>query len=123
EPAGHLYVLAEGSLDVFLRDAEGRDLLVVQFDPGEIAGAMQILSGGPRTHLVRAHVPSRLVRVPMRAFHQMAEEQSEVIERLREFVGHRLRRQQLATILANQFGSAAYEQMLEIERLGEWMSF
>jgi NTE family protein/lysophospholipid hydrolase len=120
DAADSLFVVAEGRLEVFVRRQDGRPVVTVEVGPGEIAGATQILTGGSRTHFVRASLPSRLIAIPKRAFEQVAEVEPAFVERLQATVLHRLRRQHLAMILAAQFGDLSYMQMLDIESLGTW---
>ena len=54
EEGGSLFVLAEGELEVLLRQDDGEDVLVDTMGKGAVVGEMSLLTGEPRTATVRA---------------------------------------------------------------------
>src|SRR5579864_6726475 len=57
-----LYLVAEGRMDVLTRDAAGVETLVGQLGPGDVAGEIQMLTGGRRTAGLRATSAARVIR-------------------------------------------------------------
>ena len=68
-----LYLVAEGGLDVLMPGAAGPETVVGQLGPGDIAGEIQMLTGGSRTASLRANTATRLVRFSKEVFERLAE--------------------------------------------------
>ena len=54
QEGGSLFVLADGELEVLLRQGDGEDVLVDTMRKGAVVGEMSLLTGEPRTATVRA---------------------------------------------------------------------
>jgi CRP-like cAMP-binding protein len=121
DPSTALYVVAGGLLEARSHNATGQEVVSAELGPGEIAGAIQILTGGERNYTVIAKVASRLAAIPKSAFDQAAEMEPAFVDRIRLASLHRLRQQQLALILAARFEGLSYAQMFEIQNLGTWL--
>ena len=118
-----LYLVAEGHLDVLAPDSAGTETVVVgQLGPGDIAGEIQMLTGGRRSATVRAHTAARAIRFSRETFERLAETEPAFLEHIRALALARLRRNHLASILPARFGPLDFHQMEEIESLGRWMA-
>ncbi len=73
EPGDALYVVAEGSLDVY----RGEALLDVS-PPGQCLGEMALLTGEPRTASLRGREPARLLELKLASFRDALERYPEL---------------------------------------------
>ena len=117
-----LYLVAEGRLDVLTPGADGAEAVVGQLGPGEVAGEIQMLTGGRRTAGLRASGAAKAIRFSRETFERLAETEAAFLEHIRNLALTRLRRNHLALILPAQFGPLDFHQMEEIERLGRWVT-
>src|SRR5579864_1371169 len=78
-----LYLVAEGRMDVLTRDAAGVETLVGQLGPGDVAGEIQMLTGGRRTAGLRATSAARVIRFSRETFERLAESESAFLEHVR----------------------------------------
>jgi NTE family protein/lysophospholipid hydrolase len=122
EEAHTLCLIAEGRLDVLMPGAAGPETVVAQLGPGDVAGEIQMLTGGRRTATLRANTAARIIRFSKEVFERLAQTEPLFIERIRKLVLTRLRRTHLALILPEQFGALDFRQMEEIESLGRWVT-
>ena len=122
DEAPGLYLVAEGRLDVLMPGAAGPETVMAQLGPGDVAGEIQMLTGGRRSATIRANTAARVIGFTKAVFERLAETEPLFIERIRNLVLTRLRRTHLALILPEQFGALDFRQMEEIESLGRWVT-
>lgn len=60
EPGNHMYLVVEGSLEVYKHDVMG-DLRLAEIMPGGIVGEMALIEGKPRSAYARALKPSAVL--------------------------------------------------------------
>src|SRR5439155_6902632 len=118
DEADAIYLVVEGLLSVSPQDAAGQQTVMTELGPGDIAGMVQILTGGRRSATLRAVTASRLIRFSKEVFERLAETETPFIDRVRTLALQYLRRIHLASILPAQFGDLDFRQMEEIESLG-----
>jgi NTE family protein/lysophospholipid hydrolase len=117
-----LYLIAEGRLDVLAPGAAETETVVGQLGPGDVAGEIQMLTGGRRSATLRANTAAKTIRFSRETFERLAETEAAFLEHIRTLALTRLRRNHLALILPTQFGPLDFHQMEEIERLGRWVT-
>ena len=122
DAGGTLYLVADGVIDVVMPGAGGAETIVAQLHAGDVAGEIQMLAGGRRNSTLRANTAASLIGFNQDAFEHLAETEPAFIERIRQVVLARLRRNHLASILPAQFGELDFHQTLEIESLGRWLT-
>jgi NTE family protein/lysophospholipid hydrolase len=122
DEAHTLSLIAEGRLDVLMPGSAGPETVVAQLGPGDVAGEIQMLTGGRRSATLRANTAARVIRFSKEVFERLAQTEPLFIERIRNLVLTRLRRTHLALILPEQFGALDFRQMEEIESLGRWVT-
>ena len=122
DEADALYLVAEGRLDVLMPGVAGPETVIAELGPGDVAGEIQMLTGGRRGATIRAATATRVIRFDKQIFDRLAETESAFIESIQNLVLGRLRRNQLAAILPAQFGDLDFRQMEEIEALGRWVT-
>jgi NTE family protein/lysophospholipid hydrolase len=121
DPADSMYVIAEGRLEVLIRDREGEEMVVAELGRHNIVGEISILTGGKRTATIRSQTPSQLIQFKRAFVNQLTESHSEAVAEVNRLILHRLRRNQLAAILTSYFGPLPSGQIEEIESSGEWV--
>lgn len=70
EPLNELLLVLEGSLEVSMRDADGRRAICWYLAPGQWMGLIPLLDGGPAIHDLQGHSASVLLHIPRAAFSQ-----------------------------------------------------
>jgi NTE family protein len=86
-----LYVVLSGRLGAFLRNDEGKEVLIRQMPTGETVGEMAVLSGEPRSATVLALRDTELVRLSKLAFDQLIEQHPKSLRFITDLLVHRLR--------------------------------
>jgi putative ABC transport system ATP-binding protein len=66
-----IYVVDEGEMEVFRRDAEGHELVLSTIGPGSYFGELGPMLSLPRAASARARRPSRLTGYPLHEFRDM----------------------------------------------------
>ena len=92
-----LYLVARGSVRIFLRSEDGQELTIARFEPGEFFGELAALDWGAgygytRLATVVATSPARLVVVPPDVFNRLVREVPDFERRIGEAVRERLPR-------------------------------
>jgi CRP-like cAMP-binding protein/predicted acylesterase/phospholipase RssA len=121
DPGDSMYVVAEGRLEVLIRDREGKEIVVAELGSHNIVGEISILTGGQRTATIRSQMPSQLIQFKRAFVDRLTETHPEAIAEINRLILHRLRRNQLAAILTSYFGSLPSGLIEEIGSLGEWV--
>jgi len=116
-----MYIVADGKLQVFIPGSEGESIVVAEVGVHSIIGEIQILVGGKRTATVRALTPSRLIKLKKAGFDLLGEAEPDALAVFDALILRRLRRNQLAVILTQYFGTLPPAQVEEIESMGEWL--
>lgn len=84
-----LYVVAEGSLDVFAPAAGGESVRVATLGPGDFFGEMSLLTGEPRRATVRTATAAVLYEMSRETVARLIEERAKVAEILSRAVAER----------------------------------
>ncbi|HEU4321962.1 MAG TPA: ATP-binding cassette domain-containing protein [Roseiflexaceae bacterium] len=71
EPADAFYIIARGSVDVHLRDADGAERWLATLQDGDFFGEVALLEGIPRTATVRTRAPSTLLMLDRERFQEL----------------------------------------------------
>jgi hypothetical protein len=96
-----LFVLADGSLEVLVRQQDGYDLAVATLDHGAVFGEMSLLTGEPRSATVRSIDAALVYEIGQQQFAPILRSRPAVIDALAALMERRMR----ATAAAN----TAYE--------------
>jgi CRP-like cAMP-binding protein len=91
QAGGSLFVLAEGRLEVMLRDGAGADALVDTMGKGAVIGEMSLLTGEPRNATVRALDGAVVYEIGTLQYRPVLEALPELIDVLAELMAQRLR--------------------------------
>jgi NTE family protein len=86
-----LYVVLSGRLGAFLRNDEGKEVLIRQMPKGETVGEMALLSGEPRSATVVALRDTELVRLSKPAFDKLIDEHPRSLRFVTDLLVRRLR--------------------------------
>lgn len=84
EPGNCLYVLASGSLRVYVRDAQGHNEEVRSMGVGEFFGEISLLSGQPRTATIITASHCELLALDIKALTNMAKNHPAIPNMIRE---------------------------------------
>jgi CRP-like cAMP-binding protein len=85
EPGQSVFVLASGSVRVFVRDSGGRSVEVAQLEEGAFFGEMATLSSRPRSATVTAAAPCELLELNRAALDALCAAHPRVRETMEEF--------------------------------------
>ena len=89
EPGQSVFLLAAGTVKVFVRGPEGADRLVSRLGEGTFFGEMSTLSGKPRSATVIAAAPCDLLELDRAALDRIAVEHPKVRAVLEEYAWRR----------------------------------
>jgi CRP/FNR family cyclic AMP-dependent transcriptional regulator len=92
DPGDGLYGVLEGRIVVTVESAEGKELILNMFGPGEFFGEIALLDGKGRTATAVARDGSRLIFLGRAAFLPFLSERHETAVRIIAFLCERLRR-------------------------------
>ncbi len=92
DPGDGLYGVLEGRVVVTVESAEGKELILNMFGPGEFFGEIALLDGKGRTATAVARDASRLVFLSRAAFLPFLSQHHETAVRIIAFLCERLRR-------------------------------
>lgn len=85
-----LFVVAEGTLDVLVRQADGSDIPVATLEPGAVFGEMSLLTGAPRSATVRSTDPAVVYEIGQHQIAPILQRRPEVIDQLAAVMEPRL---------------------------------
>ena len=85
EPGDSLFVLASGSVRVYVRNAENRNKEVRLLEQGAFFGEISLLSGNPRTATITAATPVEILELDRRTLDSIAAQHPHVPRIIREF--------------------------------------
>jgi hypothetical protein len=109
-PGSSLFVVAEGTLEVLVRQEDGTDLPVATLEPGAVFGEMSILTGEPRSATVRSIDAAVVYEIGRRDLAAVLEARKSVVDELAALMAPRLH--------ANANAAKAYEEKSEVGSLG-----
>ena len=89
EPGDSLFVLASGSVRVYVRSAENRNKEVRLLEQGSFFGEISLLSGNPRTATITAATPVEILELDRSTLDSIASQHSQVPRIIREFYEQR----------------------------------
>lgn len=90
EEGDSFFVLLEGSVEVLVRDEEGREVKVATLAPFDYFGEMSLLTGEPRSATVRALEDCVVAVVDRRAFSEVIQGNETILDGLTDKVHERL---------------------------------
>lgn len=90
DSADHLYVLASGRAKAFRSTADGQDVVVDLFAPGDLFGGLQSLGQPQHTETVQALTTVCALRIGTEAFREILTEQPQVALRVLDSVSAQL---------------------------------
>lgn len=90
EPGNSMFVLADGQVRVYARDASGRHRLLRLLDEGEFFGEISLVTGSPRTATVVAATPCELLELSQDRLREVGARHPQVPIVIREFCDRRL---------------------------------
>jgi CRP-like cAMP-binding protein len=98
QPGEHLYVVVDGTVEVFTMDQEGRVIVLAEHKRGNYFGEQALMpdSDGKRSAFVRSNQKCRLLKVPKKYFRLLLNRDSQLAEALRA-IG-KVQRQQIDKI-------------------------
>ena len=87
----HLYVVLDGTAEVFTLDEDGKILILAELDAGEFFGEQALMpdSNGKRNAFVRANNETRLIKVPKEYFRLILSRDDKIAAELREIQKNR----------------------------------
>ena len=91
EEGGSMFVLADGELEVLLRQDDGEDVLVDTMGKGAVVGEMSLLTGEPRTATVRALDGAIVYEVDSHQYAPVLQAHPQLVDVLAELMADRLR--------------------------------
>ncbi|HXF15472.1 MAG TPA: cyclic nucleotide-binding domain-containing protein [Burkholderiales bacterium] len=122
EKAEFLYVVVNGLLRATTIQEDGRELILSEFGPGEMAGEMAILAGGGiYSATVSAPEGAAVVQVPRAVFERLATLEPAAIREMAGGIRRRLARDQLAIGLPRLFGPLDETMLKFVEERVEWV--
>lgn len=90
EPGRSLFVVASGSVKVWVREGEGRSRFVRSLGEGDFFGEVSLLTGRPRTATVTAAAPTDLLELGWPRVEEIVLDHPRVADVLRAFCDERL---------------------------------
>ncbi len=78
DPADAVYIVTEGEAEVWLRDAEGREILLTTMGRHTLFGETAVLSKGRRTASVRAKGPVTTFKISANVFLDLVRQSPEI---------------------------------------------
>jgi cAMP-dependent protein kinase regulator len=91
EPGRSLFVVASGSVKVWVQEGHGRARFVRTLGEGDFFGEVSLLTGRPRTATVTAAAPSDLLELDWSRVEEIVRDHPRVADVLRAFCDERLR--------------------------------
>jgi CRP-like cAMP-binding protein len=77
-----LFIVADGQLEVLIRQADGVDRVVDIKNPGDVIGETSLLTGAPRTATVRALDGSTVYEIGKTQYEPIIKQRPEIIDEL-----------------------------------------
>lgn len=109
DPGDSMYLVVDGVLDVVIARDDGDEWVIDQLAAGEILGEMALLSGQPRSAMVRAVQATELHRLSKYDFDALSQRDADLLKGLNEYVAPRTERVHLVDVLSDLFGPLPVE--------------
>lgn len=90
DEADSVYVVRRGAFTIQLENAEGRELIINEMNPGDCFGELGILTGEPRSTSVVAVLDSEVLLIPKDTFLTVVEDEPALAYRLLDITARRL---------------------------------
>ncbi len=97
QPSDAFYIVAEGTVKVFVHSDRGEQMVFATLRPPEALGDVALFDGGPRSASAEATEPTRLVVFPLSTMEALAERDARVSRALLRAAGTLLRRLSVQT--------------------------
>ena len=91
DPGDYLYGVLHGSLLIYVRAADGRELSLSNTGVGEIGGEIGVIDGGNRTANARTLERTTLAQIPRNSLHPLMLEHPEISLHLLQYLCRRVR--------------------------------
>ena len=121
DPGNAVYVVLEGCLGAYLVREEGEEVVLGEMPPGNLAGEIQMMTGGARTATVRAIRDSELLRIPTEVSDELLRRSPATRRKMVAINRWRLQRSLLAEVLPDIVGPLDDEALGYLQRMGEWL--
>ncbi len=122
QAASAVYVIAHGRLRATAPRADGSELTLSEFGPGELAGEMaSLFGGGLSTATVTVVEDAVLAHIPIETFERVLAQAPDAALELSQGVRRRLLRDQLANGLGRLFGHLEEHALLYLEQRVQWV--
>ena len=89
ESGGGMFLLVEGQVKVFTRDAEGHHIPLTELGPGDLFGEVSVLTGAARTATITAQGAVTALEVSRAAIVDLAGQYPEVLDVMQRFCEQR----------------------------------
>jgi len=90
EPGDSLFLVTTGTVKAWIRNREGRNVLVRQLGDGDFFGEISVLSGSPRTATVVAATPCEMLELDRTTLDEITAKHPRVREVLQRFYEQRI---------------------------------
>lgn len=107
EPGETLFLLASGTVKVFVRNQESHDVPVLELREGDFFGEVSVLSGRPRSATVTAASPCELLELDRATLDELARSHPGIVDTLEAFYLARTQSAAAATLREAALGPEA----------------
>jgi len=123
-PAGSIYLVAKGQLEVFSQGKDGGELILARPGPGDTVGELALLSGDRREASVRAISRAVVARFARSRLVRLSVKDPSILGSITEAVRRRLRRVKLAQLLStgDLFSDLSESVRRDLSRELEWIN-
>ena len=91
DPAGHVYLIASGTVKVSVPEEGGQEVVIALHRGGDVFGEISLFDEGPRSATVVAETPLRLLVIKRRDFSTLLREATDLTQNLLVTLSHRVR--------------------------------
>lgn len=91
DPPEGLYCLIEGSIKISNVNQQGKEMVLTWLQPGNWFGEISLFDGLPRTHDSHAEIDSKLLIIPIQAFHELLQKRPDLYPHFMKLLCQRIR--------------------------------
>ena len=121
DPGDTMYVLVQGTLDVYVQTAAGGRAKLDLLRPGASVGELALITAQVRTATVTAREPAVLVELSRADFERLAGDQPGLYETVVRQAAPRLQRVQLGPVLEAWVGELESEELRDLQDRVQWV--
>ena len=124
DPGGTMFVIRQGSVEVFCKDDTGERIVLETPGPGEVFGEVSFLDGGARSASVLVVEDLEALAVDRDDLHQLFRIHPEAGLDIIQAMGHRLRRtvQLLRHTTSRNVNTEVEDRRSKVERVADWIA-